>query len=273
MLRTLILLSIAILFSTEISGQLIQKVEVVPYAVGCDIEETLEQAVQCSEGMLLGYFLQQVDTVACPTSDTSRHVSVVMDVLEDGNYTVKVRSGDMRPSCLSYFEEKGFQMPHDIKLFPALLNKKDVAFKKRLSFYYPSWDTSLMKYDSVSGAVYIPEEMPRFRGCEDMIGGNEDKKTCATNLLLQFIYKTLRYPVKARKNSVEGMVVVQFVVDDDGYVIDPSIVKDIGGGCGEASLDVIRKMNKKNNPPFVPGKINGKPVKVKYTLPFRFRLH
>jgi len=65
-------LFILLTISVTLQAQLLQKVDAVPYVADCDVEETIEQAVQCSEGMLLGYFLRSIDTIACPTTDTSR---------------------------------------------------------------------------------------------------------------------------------------------------------------------------------------------------------
>ncbi len=61
--------------------------------------------------------------------------------------------------------------------------------------------------------------------------------------------------------------VVQFVVERDGLVTNAKIIKDIGGGCGEATLKVVNMM-----PKWIPGKQNGKPVKVHFNLPVKFQL-
>ena len=105
-----------------------------------------------------------------------------------------------------------------------------------------------------------------------MLGGAADKKSCADGQMLRYIYSSLRYPAKAREDGVQGMVVAQFVIDKRGYVEDAKIVRDIGAGCGDASLDIIESMNRLDGPPFVPGKVGGKPVKVLYTMPIKFRL-
>jgi len=89
--------------------------------------------------------------------------------------------------------------------------------------------------------------------------------------MLQYIYKNLKYPAIARENGVEGMCVLQFVVGTDGSVEDVKIVRDIGAGCGAAADVVVKGMN--NLPEkWTPGKQRGRPVKVLYTLPVRFKL-
>lgn len=80
------------------------------------------------------------------------------------------------------------------------------------------------------------------------------------------IRRNVRYPDMARKAGVEGMVVVQFVVDDDGTVRDATVLKGIGAGCDEEALRVIRQTQ------FIPGRQRGKAVNVKMSIPIRFRL-
>ena len=89
---------------------------------------------------------------------------------------------------------------------------------------------------------------------------------------LQEMYKWLNnnviYPEMAKTSGVSGQVVLSFVVGKDGIIRDICIVKDIGGGCGKSVQTTLAKM-----PPWSPGEANGHPVKVRYTLPFKFTLH
>jgi len=117
----------------------------------------------------------------------------------------------------------------------------------------------------------VVEQMPRFPGCEDMGGTDKEKEDCAKKKLLEFIYGNLKYPAIARENGVEGNVVLQFVVDRDGSVKDIKIVRDIGAGCGTAAKAAVNSMNTMGKK-WTPGKQLGRPVKVVYTLPIRFKL-
>ena len=112
----------------------------------------------------------------------------------------------------------------------------------------------------------VVEQMPRFPGCEGS-GSKEEIEKCAEQKMLQFIYKNLKYPAIARENGVEGMCVLQFVVDKAGNVTDAKIVRNIGAGCGESAMKVVNTM-----PQWIPGKQRGRAVKVLYTLPVRFKL-
>ncbi len=117
----------------------------------------------------------------------------------------------------------------------------------------------------------IVEQAPRFPGCEDMSGSKEEKEACATKKMLEYIYGNLKYPAIARENGIEGQVVIQFVVDKDGSVNDINLVRDLEGGCGEAALKVVKGMNSLPQR-WTPGKQRGRAVKVKYTLPVKFKL-
>ncbi|HMT54152.1 MAG: TonB family protein [Saprospiraceae bacterium] len=116
----------------------------------------------------------------------------------------------------------------------------------------------------------VVEQMPRFPGCEDK-GTEKEKEDCAKTKMLEYIYKNLKYPAIARENGVEGQVVLQFVVDKDGSITDTKIVRDIGAGCGEAASTAVTGMNNMGKK-WIPGKQRGRPVRVLYTLPVKFKL-
>jgi len=108
-------------------------------------------------------------------------------------------------------------------------------------------------------------EMPRFSGCEDLDISNNERKKCAEKKLLEFVYGNIKYP--ARVCNVEGMVIINFTIDKEGNIINPKILRDIGGGFGEEGLRVVKSM-----PQWIPAKEGGKVVAVNFNLPIRFKL-
>ncbi len=112
----------------------------------------------------------------------------------------------------------------------------------------------------------IVEEMPAFPGCED-VADKDARKKCADEKMLQYVYKNIKYPPIARENGVEGMVVIQFVVEKNGEITGAKIVRDIGAQCGNEALRVVNKM-----PTWNPGKQRGRAVRVQFNLPVRFKL-
>lgn len=85
--------------------------------------------------------------------------------------------------------------------------------------------------------------------------------------LAQYLIRNLKYPRLAAENAIQGMVVVRFIIEKDGAITNVNIIRDIGGGCGKEAQRLVEGM-----PKWLPGKKNGKPVRVEYTLPVRFRL-
>jgi protein TonB len=82
-----------------------------------------------------------------------------------------------------------------------------------------------------------------------------------------YLSKTIQYPPSAREANISGRVVLKFVVDENGNIGNIQVVKGIGGGCDEEAKRAVAAM-----PKWKPGKSNGKPVKVYFTLPVKFSL-
>lgn len=123
-------------------------------------------------------------------------------------------------------------------------NGKDIADLKQVVTQAPVEEEKV--FDMV-------EQMPTFPG------GQAE--------LLSFIGKNLKYPTIAQENGTQGRVICQFIVGKDGTVRDVQVVKSLDPYCDKEAIRVIRSM-----PRWIPGKQNGKPVTVKYTVPITFRL-
>lgn len=86
--------------------------------------------------------------------------------------------------------------------------------------------------------------------------------------MYKYIAANLQYPALAKENYITGVVAITFVVDTDGKITNIQVIKDIGGGCGKEAMRLIQSM-----PVWTPGETGGQKVKVRYTLPIRFRLN
>jgi TonB family protein len=129
----------------------------------------------------------------------------------------------------------------------------------------------LSSAQEVVSPLHKADQMPIFQGCED-ISDIDERAKCAEQKMLEFVYRHLHYPPEARKNGIEGMVIVQFTIAIDGYVEDIKVVRDLKDGCGEAALSIIEDMNEMDGPPYSPALLDGKAVPLLYTLPIRFKL-
>jgi len=83
---------------------------------------------------------------------------------------------------------------------------------------------------------------------------------------LSELKSNVQYPETARKAEIQGIVVVQFIVNEKGEVEKPRVIRGIGGGCDEEAIRVTKMAE------FKPGKQRGEPVRVQYSMPFRFIL-
>ena len=85
--------------------------------------------------------------------------------------------------------------------------------------------------------------------------------------LYKYLRDNIKYPQLARDNNITGKVYVTFVVERDGSIANPRVLKDIGGGCGAEAIRVVKSM-----PKWSPGKQRGKAVRVQFNLPVSFNL-
>ena len=97
----------------------------------------------------------------------------------------------------------------------------------------------------------VVEQMPSFPGGD----------------VMAWLSQNITYPNIAAKNGVQGRVVVQFVIEKDGSVTDVHAVKKVDPSLDREAERVVRSM-----PRWSPGRQNGAPVRVKYTLPVTFKL-
>ena len=85
--------------------------------------------------------------------------------------------------------------------------------------------------------------------------------------LYKFLGNNIKYPEEAKKDSIQGRVFVNFIVETDGSVTNVNVLRGIGGGCDEESIRVVSMM-----PKWTPGTQRGKAVRVSYNLPIKFSL-
>lgn len=84
--------------------------------------------------------------------------------------------------------------------------------------------------------------------------------------LRKFLADNIRYPTLAQENGIQGKVVIEFIIGKDGGVYDIQVSRSVEESLDKEALRVVNLM-----PKWIPGKKNGKTVKVKYFLPIMFR--
>lgn len=80
------------------------------------------------------------------------------------------------------------------------------------------------------------------------------------------IQEKIQYPEIAKRAGIQGRVIIQAFIDENGNVVYAKVLNGIGGGCDEMAIDAVKKTK------FNPGIKEGKPVKVQVTIPIVFKL-
>ncbi len=129
-----------------------------------------------------------------------------------------------------------------------------------LAFANPTTETA----DELVVVAYNEPEVPQdvYESVEQMpeFPGGEAE-------MMKFLAQNIQYPLNAARNNVEGRVVLQFVVEKDGRIGDVKIARSVDPELDAEALRVVKSM-----PNFIPGRQDGKPVAVWYTIPISFKL-
>lgn len=86
--------------------------------------------------------------------------------------------------------------------------------------------------------------------------------------LFKYLADNLKYPADAKANAIQGTVYVGFVIEVGGCLTTVQIKRGLGHGCDEEAIRLVQSM-----PKWISGKEQGKPVRVAYTLPVKFKLN
>lgn len=102
-------------------------------------------------------------------------------------------------------------------------------------------------------AFDVVEKMPVFPGGQ--------------TALMEYIGKNLRYPAKAQQEKIQGRVIAGFVVEKDGSISEPTIMRSVSPELDAEAIRILSSM-----PKWTPGTQGGKEVRVRYTVPIHFKL-
>jgi TonB family protein len=122
----------------------------------------------------------------------------------------------------------------------------------------------LMSADEISRSMGIS-----FDGNTEIFDVVEEQPTPSGGMegWNEYLSNTLKYPYQARRMGIEGTVIVMFEIHQDGSVLNPEILRGIGGGADEEAIRVVV-----NSPKWEPGRQRGKAVVTRMRLPIRFKL-
>ena len=124
------------------------------------------------------------------------------------------------------------------------------------------------EFDTYDKGRFVKSEIYEIKN-KDLVAADEQVPEFpgGLNAFINFLAKNVRYPATAYESHIQGHVIVSFVVEKDGALTEVKAVSGIGGGCDEEAVRVI-----KLSPKWNPGIKNGKPVRVRYSVPINFTL-
>ena len=119
-------------------------------------------------------------------------------------------------------------------------------------------------FDKLKQTPLNIDDVPMFRSCKNVF--KSQRIECFQNKMTKHIRKHFYYPKYAFNRGIQGRVFVQFIIEKDGSI---SEIKTRGAdkSLEKAALKIIKKL-----PKLIPGKANGKPVRVPYSIPITWKL-
>lgn len=119
---------------------------------------------------------------------------------------------------------------------------------------HPDEPYTVIMYRKNSTRIYsVVEEMPEYPG--------------GMKAFVNYLKRKLVYPPQAKKENLEGVVAVQFVVEKDGRITSPTVVRSLRADMDSAALTAIRNM-----PNWIPAREHGMRVRCKYSVPVQFNI-
>lgn len=133
------------------------------------------------------------------------------------------------------------------------LDLQDTEADENTTYDYQQEIAVVEEEEETQEVFFIVEEMPVFPGGEEA--------------LRKFIAQSVKYPVIAQENGIQGRVFVSFVVNQKGEVTNVKVARPFDPNLDKEAVRVVQSM-----PKWSPGKQRGKAVKVSYTVPINFVL-
>ena len=120
------------------------------------------------------------------------------------------------------------------------------------------------EFDELKQTPLNLDDVPMFRSCKNVF--KSQRMNCFQNKMTKHVRKHFYYPKYAFNRGIQGRVFVQFIIEKDGSI---SEIKTRGAdkSLEKAALKIIKKL-----PKLIPGKANGKPVRVPYSIPIEYKL-
>ncbi len=132
-----------------------------------------------------------------------------------------------------------------------------------------NWRDGVENFEDPDLYIFIADEPPIWSKNCDHAPDRQKRAECSGMEMMRALYGEIRYPAVAREEGIEGLTVIQFVVDTNGQTRDYKVLRKLGGGIEEEAMRALQTALSEWHEPAVH---EGIPVNCVFNMPVRFRL-
>jgi TonB family protein len=167
-----------------------------------------------------------------------------------GNY-ILVQINDEGMKTLKELDER-YGLPKSMEIFkPEGKSEAEAKDESYAIMEFTEQVKEITKAPAADNVFTVVEEMPKYNGGNTAMG--------------EFLSSNIHYPKASLKAGVTGTVFTQFIINTDGSISDVTVIKGIDKFCDEEAVRVVKSMQN-----WIPGKQNGKEVRVRFVVPIKF---
>lgn len=264
MKRLLLLLNL--FFISIIYSQQKENLDYVPTYSNCDVNQKSEEKLKEIKKKTIEHVISNLDSIdiqklELPNESTFK-LLINYSINEDGfvkSISSKVTSG------YDYFDSIAKKIINKIPKFDTSQNIQKKDYSLFFLVHLELKNNKIISFKSLE-PFEDTEIIPTFAGCRN----ETDKFNCFQEKMSNHIRATQQYPNKAIRKNISGRIETLFVIDENGYVQNIKVKKVEGKEILEnEAIRIISLLPKM----IIPGKINGKPIKIKYAQPITFKLY
>jgi periplasmic protein TonB len=160
--------------------------------------------------------------------------------------------------------------PLEIKPDEQVMKEEKVASVEELKESTPGSETVEGEKGLVALEEAVKEQEEEVKPQEEEVAiwvDQEAEFPGGQEQLVSYIQSNLHYTAEAKANNIQGVVVLEFIVNKDGSLSDFKVLKSLGHGLDEEAMRIVKSM-----PKWKPGSLNGEPKKIKKKMKFPFSL-
>ncbi|MCB9290851.1 MAG: TonB family protein [Lewinellaceae bacterium] len=244
-------------------------VDRMPVFAGCEAMETEESQAECTKEKLVEFMIGNLKyPEEAKKANAEGLVVVQFTVAKDGS----VQDAKVMKSVGHGCDEAALAVVNAMPNWtPAMKDGEPVAMQMSLPFSFKLPQGQAQVGRENEEVFKVVEEMPRFPGCDEDGVAEGELVQCSNMKLIEYIANNIKYPRDAKDAGVEGVAVVSFVVDKEGWVKDIKVVRPLQESIDSEVVRVVKQMNEMEER-WIPGRQKGRVVNVQFNLPVKFRL-